>query len=106
MRKNEAIEFAIWLKENCLIENDIIFYKWVDPSEILTEEDLYKLFKIEESKKKYPIFFRGKEYYEKDCNSLFVAVYESEGIEAINTDGGIYTCGGLSVYPDGTLKEF
>lgn len=52
----------------------------------------------------FPVHYNGKDYYEKDCASIFLAFYSCK--EALNWEMGVYMSGGISVYPDGTMNEY
>jgi len=52
----------------------------------------------------FPVYFNGKEYYEEDCDDVFLALYHSR--ESLNDLGGVYMGDGDSVYPDGSIDEF
>lgn len=58
-------------------------------------------------KKLYPIFYKDKWWYKKDCSDVFTAVYH-EKYQWDNLLGlpPIYVGDGMSVYPDGTMEEF
>lgn len=52
-------------------------------------------------KKLYPVIFEGKKYYEKDCDDLFVAVY-NDPLQLMD-DSSVYVSDGNYVFPDGTF---
>lgn len=51
--------------------------------------------------KKFPIFYDGKWYKEKDCGELFLAFYTC--IEALRPDGSVYIGDKTWVYPNDTF---
>ncbi len=51
----------------------------------------------------FPVYYSGKEYYEKDCNAVFLAFYDCK--EALNWANGVYVSEGIYVYPDGAMKH-
>ena len=51
----------------------------------------------------FPVVFNGKEYYEKDCDSVFLAFYND--IDMLKCSGGVYIGDGLNVYPDGSMDN-
>jgi hypothetical protein len=52
----------------------------------------------------FPVYFNGKEYYEKDCDDIFLSFYNCR--ESLNFLGGVYLSEGTWVYPDGSMDEF
>jgi hypothetical protein len=52
----------------------------------------------------YPVRYNGKDWYEKDCDGIFVAMYHTRS--ALNGLGGVYLSEGDWVYPDGKIEEF
>lgn len=52
----------------------------------------------------FPVHFNGKDYYEQDCNDLFLSFYGD--INALNELGGVYIAEGSWVYPDGSINEY
>jgi hypothetical protein len=52
----------------------------------------------------FPVFYDGKQYYEKDCDDVFLSFYHCR--EALNYNGGVYMTEDLWVYPDGSMNEF
>ena len=52
----------------------------------------------------FPVFFKGKKYFEKDCDDVFLAVYTCK--EALNWEGGVYLSNDTWVYPDGSMSEY
>ena len=52
----------------------------------------------------FPVYFEGKEYYEKDCDDVFLAFYHCK--ETLNGANGVYVSEGLWVYPDGSMDEW
>jgi len=51
----------------------------------------------------FPVYFRGKKYYEKDCNSIFLSFYSCR--EALGFGSGVYWTEGLLIYPDGSSRQ-
>ena len=51
----------------------------------------------------FPVNFEGKQYFEKDCDGVFLAVYPCR--EALNWEGGVYMTEGLWIYPDGSTID-
>lgn len=51
----------------------------------------------------YPITFKGKQYYEDDCNGVFSSFYTSK--YALRWDGSVYVGDGMSVYPNGEWAD-
>jgi hypothetical protein len=49
-------------------------------------------------KKLYPIEFKGKLYYKKDCNNLFQTYYTDPA--ALTDDGSVYVGDGIYVFPN------
>lgn len=56
-----------------------------------------------EKKSLFPVYFEGKQYFKKDCDSVFLSFYTCE--EALNGSGGVYMADGTWVYPDGSMKS-
>ena len=54
--------------------------------------------------KLYPIFFKGKKYYEKDCDDLFAGVYNDRESYELG-GGGVYISNGFTIFPDGTYED-
>lgn len=54
----------------------------------------------------FPIYYRGKNYYKEDCDETFLSIYQDNDKDCLNTDGGIYMCGGDSIYPDGEINDY
>ena len=52
----------------------------------------------------FPITYEGKEYYENDCDDVFLSFYHFP--EVLNTECGVFMAGGLWVYPDGKMEEY
>ena len=52
----------------------------------------------------FPVEYDGKNYYEKDCDDIFLAFYEERF--QLNGDGGVYMSEDIWVYPDGTMDEY
>lgn len=52
----------------------------------------------------FPVLFNGEEYYEKDCDNIFLSFYHC--IEALNGLGGVYLSEGTWVYPDGSMDDW
>lgn len=50
----------------------------------------------------YPVNFKGKVYYEEDCDPLFVAFYTCR--EAL-LGGAVYVTDGLYIFPDGASTD-
>lgn len=53
------------------------------------------------NKKLYPIEFKGKTYYEKDCDELFSFIYNQKGV--LNEKNGVCIVENFYVYPDGSF---
>lgn len=51
----------------------------------------------------FPITYNGKEYYEKDCDEMYITFYND--VMALNENGGVYMSDGMWVYPDGTMED-
>lgn len=47
----------------------------------------------------YPVEFRGKKYYEKDCNSIFKSFYHHP--MSLRFDNSVYVSEGMSIFPNG-----
>lgn len=106
MNEKLLINFTEWIKENCYIENNMIYYIWSDGVNSSNEIELINLFKYDLSKKQFPIYYKGKNYYPKDCDEMFLNVYSDNDRDCLNTDSGIYMCGGQSIYPDGEINDY
>jgi hypothetical protein len=52
----------------------------------------------------YPVYYKGKEWLESDCDDIFVNLYWDRF--ALNIEGGIYMGEGLYVFPDGSMDEW
>lgn len=52
----------------------------------------------------YPVIYDDKYWYEKDCDELFIDLYEVK--EQLNPEGGIYMAEGLWLYPDGSMDYY
>jgi len=52
----------------------------------------------------FPILFNGKQYYEKDCDGIFLCFYTCR--ESLNDLNGVYMSEDMWVYPDGSMDEF
>lgn len=52
----------------------------------------------------YPIQFDGDLYERKDCDDMFIQMYEGAGVGKIclNWNGGYYMSDGVYLYPDGS----
>lgn len=48
----------------------------------------------------YPIFFKDKCYYEKDCDEIFSAFYHTK--YALGFNCSVYVSEGMRICPDGT----
>lgn len=59
---------------------------------------------MEEETRLFPVIYNGKEYYEKDCSSGFLAYYHCK--EALNPLGGVYIAEGIWIYLNGTMKTY
>ena len=53
--------------------------------------------------KLYPVNFNGKDYYEKDCDDVFLAFYHCK--YSLNDLGGVYLSDGTWIYPDGSMSD-
>ena len=51
----------------------------------------------------FPVYFKGKAYSKKDCDSVFLSFYHDE--DALNGSGGVYMAEGMLVYPDGSMTS-
>lgn len=49
----------------------------------------------------YPINYNGKQYFEKDCDEVFLCYYHD--IHALNSMGGVYLSDDVWIYPDGSM---
>lgn len=56
-----------------------------------------------ETEELFPVYFNEKEYFEKDCDDLFLAFYHDA--DMLNNSGGVYMGDGLCVYPDGSMDN-
>ena len=54
--------------------------------------------------KLYPVYYNGKEYYEKDCDDVFVSFYHTR--LGLNAESGTYLAEDIWVYPDGSMGEW
>jgi hypothetical protein len=52
----------------------------------------------------YPVIYKEKEWYEKDCDSVFSAYYSCK--EALNFECGVYVSEGIWVFPDGRMEKW
>ena len=52
----------------------------------------------------WPVLYNGKKWYEKDCDELYVSMYEFR--EQLNLESGIYLTEGICLYPDGTYGNY
>ena len=52
--------------------------------------------------KLYPLNYKGKIYYENDCNDIFASFYTS--VYSLQFDGSVYVADGMSIAPDGEWK--
>jgi len=57
-----------------------------------------------ENEELFPVYFKGKKYYEKDCNDVFLALYDCR--EALSGWSGVYLSEGIWVYPDGSMDDY
>jgi len=53
--------------------------------------------------KLYPVFFKGKNYFQKDCDDLFAAFYHSR--DALGFNCSVYVSEDLRICPDGTRED-
>ena len=51
----------------------------------------------------YPVFYKNKKYYKKDCDSVFLSFYNC--IEALNYEGMVYMCEKIWIAPNGDMIE-
>ena len=51
----------------------------------------------------YPISYNGKQYYEEDCDDLFVSFYHDS--YALNDDCMVYISDGLWISPSGKTYD-
>jgi hypothetical protein len=51
----------------------------------------------------FPITYNGKEYYEKDCDEMYLTFFND--VMALNQNAGVYMSDGMWVYPDGTMED-
>ena len=51
----------------------------------------------------YPITYKGKKYYEEDCDEIFSTFYNN--VLALNENCGVYISDGMWIYPDGTMED-
>nr|DAI89602.1 MAG TPA: hypothetical protein [Caudoviricetes sp.] len=47
----------------------------------------------------YPIMYKGKEWYEEDCDDVFLSFYSCP--QALGWDQSVYVAEGERIYPDG-----
>jgi len=59
---------------------------------------------LKEDSDLYPIKYRRKLYYKKDCDPIFQSFYTCK--EALNEENGAYMTDGIWVYPDGKMSEW
>jgi hypothetical protein len=52
----------------------------------------------------WPVLYKDKLWYEKDCDELFINMYEFR--EQLNSEGGIYLSEDVWIYPDGSMSEW
>ncbi|GGE27203.1 hypothetical protein [Psychroflexus planctonicus] len=52
----------------------------------------------------FPLTYKSKSYYEKDCDDVFLTFYFSP--MALNHKNGVYMAEGLWVYPDGEMASY
>jgi hypothetical protein len=55
--------------------------------------------------KLYPIYFNGKQFNQKDCDSLFQAFYNKKADLAPNGTPSVYVGERLWIFPDGTIDD-
>ena len=48
---------------------------------------------------KYPIVYKGRDWYEDDCNDVFLCFYDS--ISSLGWDKSVYVADGERILPDG-----
>jgi len=58
---------------------------------------------MKKKQKMYPIYYNDYWWYEKNCDSVFVACYSC--IEALRDDCAVYVGDGSWVFPDGTFEH-
>lgn len=51
------------------------------------------------SEKKFPIMYKGREWYEADCNDIFLCFYTCP--ESLSWDQSVYVAEGERICPDG-----
>jgi hypothetical protein len=52
----------------------------------------------------WPVEYNDKLWYEKDCDELYVDMYEFR--LQLNSEGGIYLSEDIWIYPDGSMGEW
>jgi hypothetical protein len=52
----------------------------------------------------YPVLYSNILWYEKDCDELFVDMYNYR--EQLNSEGGVYLSEDVWIYPDGKMNEW
>ena len=49
----------------------------------------------------YPVKHNGVNYYEKDCDEIFLCCYHD--VHSLNYNGGVYLSDNVWIYPDGSM---
>jgi hypothetical protein len=52
----------------------------------------------------WPVFYKGNLWYEKDCDELYVSMYEFR--EQLSYNSGIYLTEGICIFPDGSYGNY
>lgn len=55
------------------------------------------------NERKFPIMYKGREWYEKDCSDIFLCFYS--GQDSLSWDQSVYVSEGMRITPDGEWTE-
>jgi hypothetical protein len=105
-----AINFlldVIFGEEDAELVNSFVYRKVYgndapSPYDVETFDSLKDLYNhIECNKSLFPVLYEGKEYYEDDCDIMFLSFYHDR--VSLTPSGGVYMAEGDFVYPDGSI---
>lgn len=57
--------------------------------------------KLDRNNRMFPLSYKGKLYYEKDCNDVFLAFYHDSS--CLQEDTSVYMMGSDRIFPDGRM---